>query len=177
MQVVVLRHGQTDWNLVGRIQGIQDVDLNQTGIEQIHRTCHEFAEKEFRFSQIVTSPLARAWQTAKICSEWLSLPAVVFPAIQERSFGRLEGLTLEEIKRNYGIDDVEEMEEALYEGESYDDVRQRIEEGFELLRKRHRGERLLVVTHGSIIRIIARWQGRDVGIIPNGNYLCLNFID
>jgi broad specificity phosphatase PhoE len=176
MQAILLRHGQTDWNLAGRIQGRQDTELNQTGVEQIRRTCQRFDEQGCPFSLIVTSPLARAKQTAMICSEWLSLPVSLFPAFQERSFGQLEGLTFEEIKQSYGIHDVEEMEEAAYGAESHYDVQRRIREGFAILRKKHRGKRVLVVTHGSIIRIIAKLQGRDVGIIPNGDYLCLRKI-
>lgn len=176
MQAVLLRHGQTDWNLAGRIQGRQDTELNQTGMEQIRRTCQRFEEQGYPFSLIITSPLARAKQTAMICSECLSLAVALFPAFQERSFGQLEGLTFEEIKRSYGIHDVEEMEGAAYGAESHQDVQRRIREGFAILQKKYSGQRVLVVTHGSIIRIIAKQQGRDVGIIPNGDYLYLRKI-
>ncbi len=94
MKIYLIRHGETDWNLQGRLQGREDIPLNKTGILQAS-ACGE-ALKNIRFDSIQTSPLMRAKETARIIASWQQCPVVVNPELIERDYGRLAGLTPQE---------------------------------------------------------------------------------
>tara|TARA_R110000751_G_scaffold307897_1_gene434049 strand:- start:66314 stop:66928 length:615 start_codon:yes stop_codon:yes gene_type:complete len=106
----LIRHGQTDWNLHGRFQGDSDIALNDTGkaqAEVLSQTMFErvaaghLATHEL---QIFASPLLRARQTAGIITQRLAHPVddiVIEPGLKELSFGRWEGLTTLEVKKNF----------------------------------------------------------------------------
>lgn len=94
VEIYVVRHGETDWNLQGRLQGQEDIPLNATGRRQA-QLCGE-ALGRFRFQKIFTSPLARARETAGIICKYQSCPVVVEPGLLERDYGLFSGMTLAE---------------------------------------------------------------------------------
>lgn len=96
-----LRHGQTDWNLEGRFQGTADIPLNATGVDQANAAADVLIGQ--RVDRIVSSPLVRALKTAAIVSEKLSMPIDVDSEMVERGFGRLEGLSVKQVKEEIGI--------------------------------------------------------------------------
>jgi uncharacterized phosphatase len=150
MKIHLLRHGQTDWNLEGRVQGQKNVPLNQTGKQQITR----FSTRvEYPYSLIVTSPLRRAVQSAELCSVWLGLPLVKEPLFAERAFGMFEGLRKDEVYKQFQIADIEMLDK--FPGvESMSSFRERLEAGLRRLTKQYSEERILLVTHGSVIRLL-----------------------
>lgn len=94
-RVLMLRHGQTDWNDAGRFQGSADIPLNAVGVEQAREVADTLAGEGI--SAIVSSDLQRAAVTAQILGERLGLPVVSDRRVREINVGRWEGLTREEI--------------------------------------------------------------------------------
>ena len=83
MKVTFVRHGQTDWNKVGKQQGRMDIPLNATGIEQAHQTA-ELLKSE-PFDRVYSSPLTRARQTAEIICENRDIPIILEPRLIAQS--------------------------------------------------------------------------------------------
>lgn len=172
MKLTLLRHGQTDWNVQRRMQGRKDVPLNSAGIKQIQEISELFlTQLNFRFDRMIASPMLRTQQSAALCSEILQLPAELRDEFQERSFGELEGQTIDEIRQRYQIEDVEEMAEGCYGAESLDVFRERLQQGLRDLEAAYPGDRILLVTHGSVIKAIAGFYGIEIGILKNGTYI------
>ncbi|WP_195682609.1 histidine phosphatase family protein [Alkalibacter mobilis] len=99
VEIYALRHGHTLWNQDNKIQGITDIPLSPQGILQARSKILEI--KSLPVEKILTSPLKRAWDTAKIINSDRKLPIESEPSLREVSFGKWEGLTWEEVKKNY----------------------------------------------------------------------------
>lgn len=89
MNIYVVRHGQTDWNIQGRIQGSTDIELNSTGINQAKQTAELL--KNINFKVIYSSPLKRTVDTAKMINEYHNINIITDNRIIERNFGDFEG--------------------------------------------------------------------------------------
>lgn len=94
MKILLTRHGQTDWNVAGKIQGCTDIELNQTGIEQAKIAREKLLNYDIDI--IITSPLKRAKRTAEIINEGRNIPLTESKGIIERNFGEFEGKTAKE---------------------------------------------------------------------------------
>ena len=152
--ITLVRHGQTDWNLEGRIQGSTDIPLNDTGRAQARDVAARLAGA--RFDHIYASPLCRARETAVIIARELSLPApLVTVGLREHEFGDAEGLLWDEYRERFGArpDDVPGAESlqqltdrALVSLTRIDVAARR--------RSAPRLESVLVCTHGGVIRAL-----------------------
>ena len=91
MKLYLIRHGQNDWNLEGKIQGRTDIPLNKTGLEQAAMLAKGMEHRPV--TRIFSSPLKRALQTAQIIGESRKAPVEIVEDLQEVDFGRWEGLT------------------------------------------------------------------------------------
>lgn len=97
MNIYLIRHGETDWNLEGRVQGREDIPLNDTGRSQT-RKCQE-ALQNTGIKAIITSPLIRAVETAKIiANDDDSIELIIDEDLIERDFGELSGMTYDRHK-------------------------------------------------------------------------------
>ncbi len=96
-----LRHGQTDWNAKGRFQGHSDIPLNQIGNAQAHDVAVALEGSSIDF--VIASPLIRALKTAGIVGERLGKPIFVDSELRERHFGAFEGLLVNDVKRQFGL--------------------------------------------------------------------------
>jgi broad specificity phosphatase PhoE len=96
-----LRHGQTDWNVEGRFQGHTDKPLTELGVSQAHLAAQALANCPV--DMLVTSPLMRALHTAAIVAEHLDRPLFVDGELKERHFGSFEGLVVNDVKRQFGL--------------------------------------------------------------------------
>ena len=95
MVIYLVRHGETDWNRQNRLQGIEDIELNETGLMQSAVCAKAFLNVPI--DGILTSPLKRAKVTAEIVASIINAgPVIVEQGLTERDFGRLSGLTYEE---------------------------------------------------------------------------------
>ena len=96
MKVYVIRHGQTDWNLLGKIQGQTDIKLNDTGRNQAKETGMQIQNE--KIDLIITSPLKRAKETAEIINKNFNVSIIEDDRLLERKYGRNEGSTKEDIQ-------------------------------------------------------------------------------
>lgn len=103
MRIGLIRHGLTDWNAAGRIQGQTDIPLNGEGREQAERLGRRLLTEEYQWDYIITSGLSRAQETGEIISKLLNVPLLEPDArLKERAFGQIEGLTSEERVARWG---------------------------------------------------------------------------
>lgn len=149
----LLRHGQTDWNIDFRLQGITDIPLNETGIAQARDAAQVIDAAEWDL--ILSSPLSRARDTANIVAEVNNFTNVeVEHLLLERSFGEAEGLTHDEWRAKY-IDS-----NSVPGGESLPELELRANQLLDKLLKDHSGRRVLTVSHGALIRVLLRIVSR-----------------
>lgn len=103
MRIGLVRHGLTDWNAAGRIQGQTDIPLNEEGRKQAERLGRRLQSENYHWDYIVTSGLSRAQETGEILSRLLQVPMLEPDArLKERGFGQIEGLTSEERVTRFG---------------------------------------------------------------------------
>ncbi|QDG90361.1 histidine phosphatase family protein [Pseudarthrobacter sp. NIBRBAC000502770] len=157
----LVRHGQTDWNAERRLQGSTDIPLNDVGRGQARDAVAILAPYEW--DAIVSSPLSRAAETADLIAEGLGLTvARRVPELTERSFGPAEGMQagpeLEALRIPGGFSGAESEDEAADRGLA----------ALEALAEDYRGQRVLVVTHGTLLRVsLSRAIGQALGSVDN----------
>ncbi|MFZ9313792.1 MAG: histidine phosphatase family protein [Burkholderiaceae bacterium] len=163
--LVFIRHGQTDWNLQGRIQGQLDEPLNAEGIAQAQRLRALVAQGQpsvlpAYFDVVYASPLVRAWRTAEPLAAHFGLSLQPAPALAERHFGELQGvchaempLRFPEAARRWESRDPEFRPVG---GESLNDFFARVQGCVAQLLSRHVGERVLCFTHGGVLDMVFR---------------------
>ncbi len=100
-RIVLVRHGQTDWNRVERFRGKTDVPLNAVGILQAQQAARAIREGYMPVSALYTSPMSRAKATADIVGKTLGLSAEVLPVLGDYGFGEWEGKTPKEVREQY----------------------------------------------------------------------------
>ncbi|PIR48918.1 hypothetical protein COU80_01920 [Candidatus Peregrinibacteria bacterium CG10_big_fil_rev_8_21_14_0_10_55_24] len=157
VDVLVVRHGQTDWNAQLKIQGKKDMGLNATGKEQALELAKKL--KKERFDVVVSSTLKRSIETAQILSEQLHLPYEErWSEFCERDFGDWEGKTRQEVapdsKGQIAIQDL-----SIPNGETLSAFLVRLEEGQRRLGQTFAGKRVLLVTHGGVLKALDALNG------------------
>ena len=163
MQIFLLRHGATDWNLQGRCQGATDLELNETGLRQAAAMAASLSRETVH--AVYSSHLKRAIQTAGAISHFHHLTVVVEESLRELHHGELEGLTFPEIHaaRPDFIRQWRERPAALLipGGERLIDVEKRMWDGMERIVRRHRPDETLVIVshHFSIAAALCRITG------------------
>ncbi|WP_311764805.1 histidine phosphatase family protein [Paenibacillus agricola] len=141
-----IRHGTTEWNLAGRMQGHMDTELAEIGIKQAERLASRLKLDEW--DGLMSSDLIRAKQTAQTISEVTGTPFLGTDSrLRERHFGQLEGTTLEDRITLFG----ESWREQDLGLESDELLLQRWFSFFEELEANHPGKRILLVSHGGYI--------------------------
>lgn len=148
MEIYLLRHGETDWNRMGRLQGHADTDLNEHGRAQVAEAAEKLHKLGIRMDVIVTSPLRRAQESARIAAACLDYPAEKIAAeslLMERSFGEAEGMTLAEADRRYAGGQFPGME-------SQEELVRRAGRAFQKITDIFcRAERILLAAHGAVL--------------------------
>jgi len=149
----LIRHGETEWNAAGRIQGQTDIPLNEAGIRQAQALAARLKAENRAWDAVVSSDLARARETARILADALGLPLLPpDPRIRERSFGLAEGTTEDERLNRWGAD----WRSRDIGQESDESVRNRALAFIADWRKARPDIRLLVVSHGSVLAVLLR---------------------
>ena len=159
--LLLVRHGETDWNADGRLQGQTNRPLSDFGRQQARRLADELATEDFE--AIYSSDLARARETAEIVGARVGLPVELDPDLREKDWGTWEGLTAVERDR------------VEFVGESTEAHQERILLALRRISARHPGDgRVLVVTHGgSMRRVQTAALGMALPVIENcGRWLC-----
>lgn len=150
MNIFLLRHGETDFNRAGRLQGHMDIPLNQNGRTQVSHAAEILTGLNTGIDLIISSPLSRAYESAEIVAEKLAYKKeniVVEPMLIERSFGAGEGLTIKERTEKY-VDDLYPEMELL------EDLLKRAHSVFEKIIKFADKQNTLVAAHGAILYAI-----------------------
>jgi broad specificity phosphatase PhoE len=159
--LLLVRHGETDWNADGRLQGHTDRPLSDFGRRQAQQLAAELEGDELE--AIYSSDLARARETAEIVGERLGLPVELDPDLREKDWGNWEGLTAVERDR------------VEFVGESTEAHQERMLRALRRIAERHPGEgRVLVVTHGgSMRRVQTAAMGMALPVVENcGRWAC-----
>lgn len=162
MNLILIRHGETDWNRSGRCQGVADIVLNDNG----KRQARELAEslKNQNIAAVYSSHLKRAHETAKHIAEHHNLSVRVEPGLHEMNQGDLEGLTFPDIRDRYAevLKKWRESPETLRlpNGESLVEVQNRAWSVFEKVHENHLGETVVAVSHNlTIITLLCKITG------------------
>jgi broad specificity phosphatase PhoE len=157
MDLLLVRHGESEGNLAGRLQGSVDSPLTPLGRSQAARVGDWLKARGLRWTAAYASPLARARDTAGIIAEKTGWPAPILDEdLREVGAGSLESLTREEIFRKYprfaerAITDLGDFEE--FGGESYAGVQERVQRVLSKMLQRHKADAdlVLLVAHGGI---------------------------
>lgn len=170
MQLGWIRHGRTDWNAAGKIQGQTDIPLNEEGKAQARRLAERLLQEGADWTAVVSSDLQRAQQTAAILAEKLGIRLLApDERLRERNYGLIEGTTEEERLERWGPDwrqmelGQESNEAMKARGLAYVE---------ELLAAVGREDKVLVVTHGGFLTQLlhALCSGLDNSYIGNLSY-------
>jgi uncharacterized phosphatase len=166
--LILVRHGETEWNRLGRVQGRTDIPLNDTGRGQARHTAQRLTGE--RFDAVAASPLSRAAATPPLLPGGRGHgPVELVDAFVERDYGEAEGMTGEDIDARWGG--------SLEARESREAIIVRVKPALLALAERHPGQRVLVVSHGGVIGSLIRdatgwaWPQRGEQITNGSDHL------
>ncbi len=158
-KLCVTRHGETDWNIAGILQGWIDVPLNDNGRRQALELAQTLAGCDF--SAVCTSPLRRSAETAEIvAAAWGLPPPIPHEGLMERNFGLIQGMTKRDLsishpglhgeimRRNPACD--------FEQGESANHFADRVLDALRDIARHYSGARVLIITHGWVMDAITR---------------------
>lgn len=156
MKIYITRHGETEWNKEGRMQGWKDSDLSEKGIENAKKLGERL--KHVDFDCIYCSPLGRAVDTAKYIRQDKKTEIVLFDSLKEMGFGKWEGVEQEQIMELYPTEHFNFWNKPhLYnpiEGESFDGLFERVKDVLNQIIGNSAGENVLIVSHAVVIKAI-----------------------
>lgn len=156
MRLILVRHGETDWNTQRRYQGWSDSPLNDVGVRQADLLSARLAGEQV--GAVYTSDLQRAMQTAQAIAMQHALPAIADPRLREMSFGGWEGLTYEEIRARWP----DEMDAWLCDplhiappgGETLVQVADRVRGALDDIVGKGADQAIVLVSHGGPLRVL-----------------------
>ena len=157
-RLLLIRHGETDWNATQRIQGHTDIPLNATGQRQAARMAQALAHEEL--AAVYSSDLLRAAATAAPLAQAAGLPVVHDRALRERHFGAFEGASFREIEQRWP-DDARRWRQrdpafAPGGGESLLQFYDRVVAATLRLAAGHPGQAIALVAHGGVLDCLYR---------------------
>ena len=156
--LIVVRHGETEWNREKRMQGTTDTQLSDVGQAQAQALGRRLADRGF--GALYSSDLVRARDTARAIAAHTGRRVVEDPRLQERRFGIFEGLTNEEIKLRYPQEHARftsrDPEYEVPGGESAREFTRRCIGCLSEIAGRHRDAEVVVVTHGLVLDALYR---------------------
>ena len=156
MKLILIRHGQTEWNAIGRWQGQADPPLNEAGWAQARRTADEMRRQHI--DALFSSDLLRARQTANAIAEALGVEVQLEPRLREVNLGAWQGLFSDDIRARWPDEVKTWLESPLAGrppgGESIPELAQRVVAAANDIAARHPGQRVAVVAHELPIAIL-----------------------
>ena len=157
MRFIFVRHGETEWNIQGRYQGQSDIPLSEKGRAQAAALGKRF--EGIPVDVVYSSPLQRAYDTARAIAEPKGLPIRLVEGIKELDFGRWDGLTLEMLREQFGDSFMKYRTEPFHypmEGEgTLNRAKLRVGAALEEIKEeyRHTDKTVVVVAHGGILKL------------------------
>ena len=161
-ELILARHGETDWNRENRFQGHADPPLNELGRRQSAELAEALAGETI--ARVYTSPLRRASETAEIVARRLAVDVEPLEQLREIDVGAWSGLTRDEVAVRFPEQYARWLERSPHgfeDGETYAELAARVVPAVSRLAERHGSETILVVTHGGPSRVL---QARAAGI-------------
>lgn len=163
-EILVVRHGETPWNVERRIQGWRDIELNELGHRQAQAVARHLAQHHVQGTQpinaIYSSDLQRARQTAGYVADALAMPLTLHQGMRERNYGILEGIPFPAMAEHHPevakVWASRDPDGVIPEGETLRVFRQRVTQALESIAKSHPSQRVVVVTHGGAMDILWR---------------------
>jgi broad specificity phosphatase PhoE len=176
-RILLARHGETEWNRLGRWQGHADPPLNALGRRQAQMLAEQLAGDSV--AAVYSSDLGRARQTAEIVAERLALAVTERPGLREIDVGSWSGLTKEEVRERFPDGFALWLAgEVGHDGETREELATRAVAAVESIARDHVGQTVLVVTHGGVIRALRRHAGGDPGdVVENGTTFALALVE
>jgi 2,3-bisphosphoglycerate-dependent phosphoglycerate mutase len=157
-RLILIRHGETAWNRATRIQGHTDIPLSPLGLAQAERLAEALADEPL--AAIYASDLSRARQTAEAVARARGLSVRLDPDLRERAFGRFEGLSWDEIARDYPEDAARwrrrDPDFAVGGGESLNVFSARCLQAARRSAAAHPGQSIALVAHGGVLDCLYR---------------------
>jgi broad specificity phosphatase PhoE len=160
-EILLARHGETDWNSGRRVQGHTDIPLNQTGIEQARTLAMQLSGEQL--TAVFSSDLSRALDTARAVAAVHGLEVTIDPRLREKNFGTWEGLTDVEIAERFP----HAQRGQWGDGETTEEVAQRVQGALDRIRELHPHGPVLVVSHGGPLRAALAALAIEHGPIEN----------
>ncbi|SCG83355.1 phosphoglycerate mutase [Proteiniborus sp. DW1] len=155
-RLFLVRHGESEWNILSKIQGQSNTNLTDLGREQARKVAERLCKEKIDI--IFSSDLSRAFDTAKIIGDKLGLEVNTFEELREIKFGVWEGLTTQEILDKYSKEHTIWMTEPhnlkLPEAESLIDLQERLLKIVNILLKNNKDKNILIVSHGASIKAL-----------------------
>jgi len=155
-KLILIRHGETAWNVEQRFQGQGAIPLNENGKNQADRLGQFFAKKPAGEQRIYCSDSIRTRQTAEIFNKYLNLPISYDARLREIDVGQWQGMNMAEVdawdpeRRKAFLEDP--YTNGCPDGENYTQVATRGAEVLNEIAQKHPDEKLLIVSHGALIR-------------------------
>lgn len=156
-RIILVRHGETTWNIEGRYQGQEDTPLSERGLQQGRLLAEGL--RHIPIDMAISSPLQRSWQTCSFCAGLHDLPVTADERLKEINHGCWEGVLAQDIARQYP------KEFALWHtqphlvqmpggGESLEDVRRRARAAFDDYARLYPGKTVLVAAHDAVNKAV-----------------------
>ena len=168
--ILLIRHGQSEWNKLNLFTGIKNIELSEQGIEEANKAGQNFKNLDIKFNIVFTSELKRAQETAKIIlqnlDQWdfLNNEGKIISNINlnERDYGDLTGLNKKETAEKFGEEQVHKWRRGYSDqppnGESLEDVVRRVTKYFEEVIKpaiqSDENDNILIAAHGNSLRAL-----------------------
>ena len=170
-ELILIRHGETDWNRELRFQGHVDVPLNATGHEQARRLAERLAADQLMVNHLVCSDLTRTRQTAtpslQALFPALHIDTLTDSSLREQSFGIVDGLRVDDIKANHADAWNQwlrfEADYGMPGGETTRQFHTRVMDAMRRIAQQHQGQTVMVVTHGGVLDMVWR-TARGTGL-------------
>ena len=154
MQVILVRHAETEWNIKGIIQGQSDSALTPRGERQTSALLAAFAASDYRVDCVYTSPLGRAWQMGQRLADRFRCPLIAEPALKEQAFGQFEGMLTSQLLQQRPHDAhalfTHDAEYCPPQGESLAQATRRVTGFIHNLQEATEHQRICIVTHGQV---------------------------
>lgn len=156
IKIYIARHGETTWNVEGRVQGRSDPDLTPNGVAQSLALLEQLKDRPI--SAIYASTLQRSIQTAQPIATFLNLPIEKRPELDEIAFGIMEGVQVsslnEELKREWERFKEDRFAYRIPGAENFTDVANRLRPFKEKILRDHTGQEILVIGHMIVNRFL-----------------------
>lgn len=158
LRIYFVRHGETIWNTLKIFQGRSNSPLTELGIEQAKKL--SVFLKDIEFNKVYSSPQERAMQTTKLILGDRNIDIVSIDEFQEINMGKVEGIPREDFEKNYPIEyhnfwnNAIDYNPSAYEGESYQEILERVQIGLNKLINENSSGNILVISHGVTLKAI-----------------------